>query len=1146
MALVENRFVCDLSKPVQAQALKGNVFSLDNLGSRLSVLIYDNGQPATISGSITGNCILPDGSTVNISGGLTTENGGSKAYVDVPQSCLLIPGILKIAIKCTSSSVITTLAAIVANVYMTKTDNVITPSQQLIADWNAEISAAIATQNASIASQDTKIDDLESAFNSSLNGQSDAEFSITASGRWFDFNYVFIKGLKYGLTCTATFQFMIIDEAGNDHDYANNLPANTEYVFTASSNAVKIKAGSSAASTLIVKQKETIINDIKEIKEDIADHETEIETIKSQRRSRFNGKKISIIGDSIDTYNQAGYKIDGYLMYYPAHGVDNVNKTWWKQVIDNSGAVLEVNASWAGSRVTDTDPDPSYPDFYDRVNVIGTPDVIFVTLGTNDSSSGVALGEYDFDTAYTSLSESTFRTAYIKGIKALKATYPNADIICIAETMGDDYKNSILYIANTLSCEFIDAGDYKKESGSHPGVKGMLQIASLVLFPTDSSLTQKHMPADAKETNDRIVYGENRINNITEGLNGAINGRENKTLVVAAGSRWFDYDYCFLKGIKYGLTCTSGFKFMLFDADGNDFDYNNNLPANTEFELMPSNDAVKIRAASDSASSLVISQKTNIIDLIQEQQESNEIFGSALAVVKLNGVEFTPSKMINYKTGAFVTVSLAASLATENYVQIPDGKKRYLKYTRSMLTSSSTDEGMAFYDSQMNRIGGQSFGTSASVAHAEETTIEIPDSAKYVRFSFISSNGDFSAKVFTDNSVNKLLSDVEKLIEEAYPDAVGVVKPEDFEGDTIAEKVIAANEFINKSGGGFVFYFGDSSEYLITEAVTIPSNTIMIVDNCTIKLSNSIHDNIIRTSNIIPNPLQYNEIATCTAKVENIKIIGYGNAILCGPDVRYVGPTKEDPQTDVEWVGDAFGWRGHGLLFTGVDNFEVSGIKFQNIICFCSCYLGCGYGKINDISCNSDNKNNDIIEINTGSHDIEIKNVSGYSRDDAVAICCFDEGREHSQSVTQPIYPLIPLDYDDYTFGQNIHDVKIRHIKTDGYTGHQLILLTGGNQVYNVSAAGISDAAGHGRYGVVRVYGAWMNTYVDGNIHNICINDVECSHAWTNVISILGVPHDSQMNKIVVNNDVTPVVVGSGLPSFEEAHFSITNIIENE
>lgn len=165
MAVIENRFVCDLSKPVQAQALKGNVFSLDNLGSRLSVLVYDNGQPATISGSVTANCILPDGSTVNVNGGLTTEGDGSKAYVDVPQSCLLIPGILKIAIKCTSSSVITTLAAIVANVYMTKTDNVITPSQQIITDWSQQIAAEMQAVEDASAAQDAKIDDLKISLN---------------------------------------------------------------------------------------------------------------------------------------------------------------------------------------------------------------------------------------------------------------------------------------------------------------------------------------------------------------------------------------------------------------------------------------------------------------------------------------------------------------------------------------------------------------------------------------------------------------------------------------------------------------------------------------------------------------------------------------------------------------------------------------------------------------------------------------------------------------------------------------------------------------------------------------------------------------------------------------------------------------------
>ena len=163
MAKIEAWLSCDLKKPVQVQGLSGNVFSMDNNGSRINVRIYDNGEKTTVSGSVTANCILADGSTINVNGSLTTDNGQSVAYVDIPQSCLLVPGPIRIAIKLTASGVITTLAAVVTTVYRTQTDIVITPSAQIITDWNAEISAAIATQNATIANQDTKINDLKSA-----------------------------------------------------------------------------------------------------------------------------------------------------------------------------------------------------------------------------------------------------------------------------------------------------------------------------------------------------------------------------------------------------------------------------------------------------------------------------------------------------------------------------------------------------------------------------------------------------------------------------------------------------------------------------------------------------------------------------------------------------------------------------------------------------------------------------------------------------------------------------------------------------------------------------------------------------------------------------------------------------------------------
>jgi lysophospholipase L1-like esterase len=163
MAKIESWFNCDLQHVVQVQALNGNVFSMDNNGNRIGVKIFENGQPATVTGTVTGRCILADDSTVNVNGSLETTDGQSLCYIDIPQGVLLVPGTLKISMQLTDSGTITTLLAIVTTVYTTKTDNVITPSQQIISDWNAEISAAIAGQNATIANQGQQISDLKSA-----------------------------------------------------------------------------------------------------------------------------------------------------------------------------------------------------------------------------------------------------------------------------------------------------------------------------------------------------------------------------------------------------------------------------------------------------------------------------------------------------------------------------------------------------------------------------------------------------------------------------------------------------------------------------------------------------------------------------------------------------------------------------------------------------------------------------------------------------------------------------------------------------------------------------------------------------------------------------------------------------------------------
>lgn len=192
----------------------------------------------------------------------------------------------------------------------------------------------------------------------------------------------------------------------------------------------------------------------------------------------FHPYKLSIIGDSISTYNANGYKIDGYSMYYPNTLITNVHHTYWKRLLDACGGDIEVNASYSGSLVTNSRASLGYPSLCDRVSLIGSPDTIIVALGTNDSGDGVAIGDYDFSTDLSGLSEATFRTAYIKGIKSLQTEYPNAQIVSLILRMKDEYSNSIKYIADKLGVICVECRDYDSPDGKHPSYKGMMQIGN--------------------------------------------------------------------------------------------------------------------------------------------------------------------------------------------------------------------------------------------------------------------------------------------------------------------------------------------------------------------------------------------------------------------------------------------------------------------------------------------------------------------------------------------------------------------------------------------------------------------------------------------------------------------------------------------
>ena len=127
---------CELTKPVKVEYIDGNMFSMDNAGNTAHVYIYYNGQPQEIVGSVSAEVIRPDGGTVAVTGAMS----GNRAYVIFPQAVYAVPGAISCVIKVTEGTTTTTIAAFVANVYRSSTDQAIDPGQ-LIPSISSLISA---------------------------------------------------------------------------------------------------------------------------------------------------------------------------------------------------------------------------------------------------------------------------------------------------------------------------------------------------------------------------------------------------------------------------------------------------------------------------------------------------------------------------------------------------------------------------------------------------------------------------------------------------------------------------------------------------------------------------------------------------------------------------------------------------------------------------------------------------------------------------------------------------------------------------------------------------------------------------------------------------------------------------------------------
>lgn len=207
----------------------------------------------------------------------------------------------------------------------------------------------------------------------------------------------------------------------------------------------------------------------------------------------LSGKVISIMGDSISTYN--GWIPDGsdgrnlsHVYWYPQKYVNDVTKTWWHQLIFKEfKAKLGVNESWSGSCVgnnKDVNEEKSGPDTcmasIKRITNLGsngTPDIIYVYGGTNDignpGRSGQSLGTFNSSTNYTTVDLTTSKwTCFVDSfrvmIQRMQYYYPKAKIIVMLPAFSvtyynratqDSYLEQMKEICDYFGVEYIDLRD---------------------------------------------------------------------------------------------------------------------------------------------------------------------------------------------------------------------------------------------------------------------------------------------------------------------------------------------------------------------------------------------------------------------------------------------------------------------------------------------------------------------------------------------------------------------------------------------------------------------------------------------------------------------------------------------------------------
>ncbi len=204
-------------------------------------------------------------------------------------------------------------------------------------------------------------------------------------------------------------------------------------------------------------------------------------------QARAQRPGVSILGDSYSTFENFVEPDSNLVWYWKKHDgkrtdLTDVRQTWWQLFVRRNGCRLCVNNSFSGATIcytgykrNDVHQDYSDRSFITRAPHLGSPDVLFVFGGTNDSWAGAPVGEYLYEN-WTREDLYAYRPALAYLLDDLSARHPNTRIyVLLNDGLREEIDESTRTICQHYGIPCIALQGIDKQN-NHPTQLGMQQI----------------------------------------------------------------------------------------------------------------------------------------------------------------------------------------------------------------------------------------------------------------------------------------------------------------------------------------------------------------------------------------------------------------------------------------------------------------------------------------------------------------------------------------------------------------------------------------------------------------------------------------------------------------------------------------------